>query len=146
MQHKHWAIEAGVVSNCRAKIQVLFIHQVLWISPSDYRWTSHFTRGWEKYFDSGWYRYLFMPTECWDSRGFGLRTPAFWRVSLVAPSSSASCLIAASPMSSSPVVHEPKRDVMRMRNTAACPCVGDWCLTPVMLWWQWRFWLCWLTC
>lgn len=47
MQHKHWAVEAGVESNCRAKIQLLFIHQILWMNPSDYRRTSHFTREWE---------------------------------------------------------------------------------------------------
>ena len=47
MQCKHWAVEAGVESNCSAKIQLLWTHRILWMNTSDYRWTSHFTRAWE---------------------------------------------------------------------------------------------------
>lgn len=142
MQHEHWAIEAGVESNCGAKIKLLFIHQILWMNLSvcsDCRWTSQFTRQRESTLIVDYVGICLHPQDDETSEAEGLDSePLISECFLRWPQAPLPILaLAPSPVSSSPVVWvcESHRDVARMRNPAASPRFGLWCLTPAMLWW-----------
>lgn len=108
------------------KIQLVFILQIFWMKPSDCRRTSHFTRAWESALISN----------CFSKRGFGLRTPGFWRFSLVAPKSSA-CPVWLLPVLCLPALSSPKGHCAHGEQSSIS-CFGFWCSTW-WHWWQWRF-------